>query len=296
MGKTYEPELGQMAFGANYHEIPLSGYVRAGLFQLGEAVTSESDTGANPTENSGAQFENPVFALRAFCWCDNEQEGHQEGCPPNFEFFGGQFRLPGSDEPVAVNPLVVDWYKYLGRGSSQSRTVSSREWDRIVQICLASIPGSSVGKARRDLEAALAPLSPWPFSVAISPIQASLFFSLALPENLEPSIDQLDVAGVEALVQATEVAIAAAVAPLGWGPPGLSDRDEPYWLAVPFPPDFDDSAEARAVWRDLSAEELAAYRDQNGSDPVFDERWTLIRHTAINLRRNLLRLDGSALI
>lgn len=284
---TYQPELGQLAFGANFHETPLAGHVRAGLARLGALAAPETDSGADPTDNTGASFENAVFSISAFCWCDGEGAGHEEGCPPNFEFAGGPFELNG--KPVSIEPLVVDWYKYLGRGSTQSRKVTGSEWAKIEAICAVSIAGSGAKDARTALERALMAVSPWPAAISVEADSAQLFLSLALPAELEPTIETPDLVGIEALVTEAEAAIAAAVAPLGWGPPVILGNDERYWLAAPFPPDFDDSAEARANWRDLDADELDAFLDQNERAPFSDERWTLVRHSAINLRRGLRR-------
>jgi hypothetical protein len=293
MSVRYQPELGQMAFGANFEPVPMAGYVQAGLARLGAAAAAETDSGADPTDNSGASLANGVFALRAFCWCDGGAAGHGEGCPSNFDFAGGTFALEGAPEPVALAPLVADWYKYLGRGGSQSRQVSRSEWARIEAVCAASIPGSGAKSAREALSAALAPVSPYPISIAVEGDAAQLFLSLVLPGALEPSPDALDVAGIEATVSAAEAAIAAAVAPLGWGGPMLLGDDERYWLATPWPPDFDDSAQARACWRPLDAEALEAFRAEFGREPLGEEGWLLLRHSAINLRRGLERAEPS---
>lgn len=287
---TYQPELGQMAFGANFHPTAMANYVQAGLRRLGAAVAPESDSGADPTDNTGAVFENGVFAIRGFCWCDGESDGHQEGCPPNFEFAGLPAIPDQKHEARALVPFEADWYKYLGRGSSQSRKVSGAEWTRIEAACLASVAGSGSKNTRVALEQALAPLSPWPASVSVGPDGAQIFLGLALPAELEPDFDSPDWAGIETLVAGAETAIARAVKPLGFGPPAVLGKDDRYWLAMPFPPDFDDSDETSAYWRDMSAEELDEFHDANEREPFSDERWTPIRHSAINLRRGLARL------
>jgi hypothetical protein len=291
MTATYQPELGQLIFGANFHEIPLAGYVQAGLRRLGAVVAPESDSGLDPVDNSGASFENAVFSLRAFCWCDGESPEHAEaGCPPNFAFVGGSFTPPRASAARVFAPLIVDWYKYLGRGSTQDRSVSAREWSQIEAICLASVPGSGVKAAREALVAALAAVSPWPASVSVGDETAEIFLSLELPAALEPDIEHPDGPGIEALVEAAEAAIAAAVSSLGWGPPVRLGKDERYWLAIPFPPDFDeDMPEAGRYWREIGPEALAAFRAENEREPFSDERWIPIHHSAINLRRGLPR-------
>ena len=290
MGQTYQPELGQLAFGAAFFDIPLAGYVQAGLRRLGEAVAPESDSGLDPTTNSGAHFENALFSLAAYCWCDGESPEHLEGCPPNFAFVGGSFAVAGRATPLELAPFIVDWYKYLGRGSTQDRAITRREWAQIEALCLASVPGSGVKAAREALVEALAAVSPYPLEVSVNDEAASLFLSLDLPVELEPDIEHPDVAGIEALVAAAEAAIAAAVAPLGWGAPVRLGTDEAYWLAIPFPPDSPDSPEAGLYWTPLSPEALADFVAEYEREPFSDERWLLARHSAINLRRGLRRL------
>jgi hypothetical protein len=76
------------------------------------------------TDNSGAvPFENDVFAMRAYCWCDGER--HREGCPPNFEHFG--------------SGLEVNWYKRCGRGTSANQTLPFSKWLSILGECLQSL-------------------------------------------------------------------------------------------------------------------------------------------------------------
>ena len=289
MSARYQPELGQMAFGANFHPVPMAGRVQAGLARLGAAAAPETDSGADPTDNSGANFVNGVFAIRAFCWCDGNADGHAEGCPPNFDFAGGTFALEGTSEPVVLAPLVADWYKYLGRGGSQSRRVSGPEWARIEAVCAASISGSGMKVAREALSAALTSVSPYPVSIAVEGDTAQIFLSLDLPAALEPGLDALDLAGIDALVSDVEAAIATVVAPLGWGRPALLGDDERYWLATPWPPDFEDSDKARSCWRQLDAAALEAFRAEFEREPFGEEGWTLLRHSALNLRRGLGR-------
>lgn len=43
----------------------------AGLVTIGDAIEAVTDAGS-PAENSGAQFENDVFQMRAYCWCGED--------------------------------------------------------------------------------------------------------------------------------------------------------------------------------------------------------------------------------
>jgi hypothetical protein len=123
---TFEPELGQEVFSNSpWHSTPMQHFVESGLGTLGDLV-SEGEWGNDPTVNTGALFANEVFALRAYCWCDGEAKGHENGCPPNFEF---------KCEP----PFTARWYKHVGRGNSQERPLTVKEWLLILTACVESL-------------------------------------------------------------------------------------------------------------------------------------------------------------
>lgn len=120
---TFEPELGQMLFSnmeSFPHEVPP--FIEACLDALGDLV-SKGRYEDNPTSNTGAAFENDVFQMRAYCWCDGEAEGHQDGCPPNF----------------VCGDLTITWYKHSHRGASMSREVAFKEWLAIFTKCVNSL-------------------------------------------------------------------------------------------------------------------------------------------------------------
>lgn len=125
----FTPELGQMAFSnTQWQRVETQQHVEEGLCLLaslimevrGDAAYGSliSNTGADPWEGRG-------FSLRSYCWCEGGVEGHEDGCPPNFEH-----RESG---------LVVCWYKHVGRSSSQNRAVSVREWVGIVGSCVSEV-------------------------------------------------------------------------------------------------------------------------------------------------------------
>jgi hypothetical protein len=91
-----------------------------GLSYLGKEL--ESKTNQNPCDNTGAFFENEVFRMSSYCWC--EGEAHKDGCPPNFLHKKSGFS--------------VSWYKYLGRGT-ESDEISDKEFRIIMQECLVSL-------------------------------------------------------------------------------------------------------------------------------------------------------------
>lgn len=120
---TFEPELGQFLFSNTEmfeHDVPP--FIETSLDALGDLV-SEGRYENNPTSNTGAEFSNDVFQLRAYCWCDGEAEGHEDGCPPNF----------------VCGDLAITWYKHSHRGASMSRPVPFAEWLTIFAKCVNSL-------------------------------------------------------------------------------------------------------------------------------------------------------------
>jgi hypothetical protein len=127
MTGPFEPELGQALFSNSQPGmLKTDSYVTAGLDLLG-AMICDGDYTQDPTCNTGAYFENDVFALRAYCWCDGTAPGHHGSCPPNF----------------VCGDFHVSWYKHAGRGASQNRPVTTTEWAAIIGRCVNSLTGSS---------------------------------------------------------------------------------------------------------------------------------------------------------
>jgi hypothetical protein len=73
--------------------------------------------------NVGGAYRGPVFALRAYCWCEGDR--HPDGCPPNFEFYPRGFK--------------ASWYKHLGRGANVNRVPSVRETAAMLVTCIQFI-------------------------------------------------------------------------------------------------------------------------------------------------------------
>jgi len=130
---SFEPELGMMAFsGSPWEEHKMQSFVERGLRDISEEIgerrlcndpNDNVEYGYEPADNCAAEYENDVFQMRSYCWCDNTREGHENGCPPNFKY--GDFE--------------ARWYKYLGRGSSQNKTLTRDEWRSIYYRCIASL-------------------------------------------------------------------------------------------------------------------------------------------------------------
>lgn len=104
-------------------------FVERGLGQLGQLIGEIAEehgfdaSEADPTTNSGASWEFSDFQIRAYCWCEGNQKGHKQSCPPNFE-------VPGFN-------LEAEWYKDLGRDGSINRLISRIEWRNVLGFCEA---------------------------------------------------------------------------------------------------------------------------------------------------------------
>jgi hypothetical protein len=123
----FEPELGQLGFSNSpWQDKSTPRWITAGILQIDDALCEalgDAQDGWNTyCSNSGrGEFVNEVFAIRSYCWCDGGAEGHEEGCPPNFEHFGSGIRAA--------------WYKRAQRGESINRIPSKTEWRSIVREC-----------------------------------------------------------------------------------------------------------------------------------------------------------------
>jgi hypothetical protein len=275
--EVFPPELGQAAFGAPWQEYAMPEFVRAGLAYLGAAVTAESSTGANPTGNTGASFENEVFALRSHCWCDGGAKGHEEGCPPNFEH-----KSSGFD---------ASWYKYLGRGSSVSAPITPQAFVGIVTDCEISLVAGGVRAGREAINSALMGVLPAGgfADCAIEGDDASLQLWLPWPRGVSPAPGPAAEGAVAPYVAAAEAALGPALATIGWT---LLPGDGAFHLTAPLPPIGDGSSEdvlAAACYRELSDAELRAAGFEDPSEAMWLDRLELIAHSGINVFRSAQR-------
>jgi hypothetical protein len=117
----YEPELGQACFSNTLWErYEMQDEVEAAISFIAD-YASKGRTEDDPTSNNGAEFSNDTFSMRAYCWCDGEEHG--DGCPPNFEY----------------KKFKASWYKYLGRGGSQSHLLSREKIWEMTKDCIESL-------------------------------------------------------------------------------------------------------------------------------------------------------------
>lgn len=113
-GMSFEPELGQMAFGQPWksNELPYSWEYALQLLGL----MIDDCHGANPGSNSGAEFECPAFSMYAYDWGDDDQ-------PYNFKW----------------REAEASWYKWLGRGSSCNDALLDASLEEMLMECIPSI-------------------------------------------------------------------------------------------------------------------------------------------------------------
>jgi hypothetical protein len=87
---------------------------------LGDAVAGTDEYHSNPCCNTGAEFSNSVFTLRAYDWSENPDK------EVNFKF----------------GDVEVRWYKHIGRGcvgNKAAAEVSLEEAVEILNVCLTSL-------------------------------------------------------------------------------------------------------------------------------------------------------------
>ena len=124
------PELGQWAFSnSEFLEAPVSELFTAALVALAGEISrvmwNSTQEEFHIGSNYGEQFIAPVFEMRDYCWCDGELAGHENACPPNFQW----------------RDVKVNWYKHMGRGMSANRDVPPEEIAEMLVECLEAVRG-----------------------------------------------------------------------------------------------------------------------------------------------------------
>lgn len=114
MMTTYEPELGQMAFGQPWQEFQCPAYLEFALECIRYALLTVHDV--DPFGNTGQHFKCSAFETHAYSWADEEQA---------FNF--------------AYDDIRISWYKYLGRGTTVNRHVTKEETIQLLRDCLKEI-------------------------------------------------------------------------------------------------------------------------------------------------------------
>lgn len=127
-------EIGQIVLtNGTTHEFEAD-WTSAGLDAIAEIIrehrghtSGKYGNGPLLTSNDGEEeYENDVFVMRTYCWCDGHFVGHEDNCPPNFIH--------------KSTGMEVSWYKYNGRGvTSNVNWIPSITWHRIVNECIESV-------------------------------------------------------------------------------------------------------------------------------------------------------------
>lgn len=104
-----------------------------GLHVLADAV---ADYRGVPFDNDGYRplitssltdptpHRNWTFTLNPYCWCDGEEPGHENGCPPNF-----------IHHPTG---LTITWYKHAGRAITSNKP-RPHNWTVTISDCIHSL-------------------------------------------------------------------------------------------------------------------------------------------------------------
>ncbi len=101
--------------------------LRAQLIEVGIRLIAEKcGDDDNFPEKYGAKFDNNVFSMHPYCWCEKEDCKYCRDYDPapNFAYHGG---------------LKVHWYKYIGRSMEIEGDVSAEKMLDIIRECLESI-------------------------------------------------------------------------------------------------------------------------------------------------------------
>lgn len=91
--------------------------------RITEVTGEQSGWGLGGEHGYGEDFENEVFMMHRYCWCDLDNCPWCEGRAPNFRHL--------------TSGAEISWYKYIGRGME----VDKADWYRIFSECFASLDG-----------------------------------------------------------------------------------------------------------------------------------------------------------
>lgn len=117
----YEPELGQAAFGqpckqfkiSNELEYALAAIETRLMLRMGQIDKHYE----SPFRNTGSKFVCDTFAVEAYSWNDEVEQKW------NFKW----------------RDLEISWYKYIGRGMSANRKMTTKEIEEMLDDCLKAI-------------------------------------------------------------------------------------------------------------------------------------------------------------
>lgn len=92
---------------------------------IGEYLWDRGVTRGNPSDNSGAEYENDVFYIGAYDWTDS-----REDYLPNFWYKKKNYQ--------------VEWYKHIGRGTYANRPLTFSDAYEMLKECIDSVDTSTV--------------------------------------------------------------------------------------------------------------------------------------------------------
>ena len=100
---------------------PVSDWLRGLTREICKLAGDETGYGLGGRYGYGENYENGVFKLHRYCWCDSDDCPYCDGTEPNF-----LHKASGAS---------VSWYKYIGRGMD----VSEADWPSIFSECFQSL-------------------------------------------------------------------------------------------------------------------------------------------------------------
>jgi len=95
------------------------------LVKMGKVSEDEVGCGLGGTYGYGVDFENDVFMMHSFCWCEQKKCEWCSGGAPNFLYKPTNFG--------------INWYKWIGRSMGYSKKISSKEWKSMIKDCIESV-------------------------------------------------------------------------------------------------------------------------------------------------------------
>jgi len=118
----YEPELGQMVFGQPFKTYGCSNLLNAALENISEEWERvmwniNQKEMPNPFCNTGSKWKCTEFEVNAYDWNDDNEQLY------NFKW----------------KDIEVSWYKYLGRGMSCNKNLSSKKISDMLNACLKAL-------------------------------------------------------------------------------------------------------------------------------------------------------------
>lgn len=103
----------------------------------------------------GIEYENEVFMMHPYCWCEQDECKWCGGDASPFSVHSGYFTNGPQNEEAGLAPnfhfkptdYKLWWYKYIGRGEQNSGTLPT-DW---YAQCIASLPTIKSTKRRRKV-------------------------------------------------------------------------------------------------------------------------------------------------